>query len=196
MFMKDFTRSALISPALDRFAAPITSGLTAGTLVETDLGWRAVERLAPGDKVQTLDGGLARVVALDRQMLRPDMATPLVHLPGGSFDACTDMALLPGQHLLIDTLDDTSFGGAPFALVPAVALCGLQGTTRAPASAALAVITPLFADEEVIYANSGLLMHCPGMADGPGRYPENSFFPRLDATEARAFLRRRAERLA
>lgn len=196
MFLKDFTRSSRFTPVLDRFLAPVTCGLAAGTLVETGSGWQSVESLAPGDRVQTLDGGLARVAAVDRQWLRPETEMPLIHLPGGSFDACSDMTLLPGQHLVMDTLDDPALGGAPFVLVPAMALCGLEGVTRAPCRDRIEVITPLFADEEAIYAHSGVLLHCPGRADGAGRYPENSFFPCLDRAAARAFLLTRAARLA
>ena len=58
------------------------------------------------------------------------------------------------------------------------------------------VITPLFAEEEVVFANSGVLLHCPSVIDGAGRYPDDSFFPRLDAASAREFLTRRTARLA
>ena len=64
------------------------------------------------------------------------------------------------------------------------------------APTAVDVITPLFADEELVYANTGVLLHCPGITDGAGRYPEDSFFPRLDAVAARTFLARRSARLA
>jgi hypothetical protein len=199
MFMQDFSRdSAATATAVfphQRLVASVTTGLIAGTLVETKTGWQPVETLAIGDAVQTLDGGLARILALDRRAFRPEPETAPLLIPGGSFDACSDLLVLPGQHLLLDTLDDTATDAA-FAMLPALALQGRGGVKRHATEGTLHIITPLFADEEVIYANSGVLLHCPGVTDGANRYPDNSFFQRLDAPCAGAFLTRRAARLA
>lgn len=195
MFMQDISRSAIQFSSVETLVSPLTTGLVAGTLVETATGWQPIEAVQAGDCVQTLDGGLARILRMDRRSLYPAHETSLLTLPGGHYDACSDLLLLAGQHLLIDTLDDTETEGAPFALIPALALL------HAPAQphrlqTALEIVTPLFADEEVIYANTGVLLHCPGLLDGANRYPENSFFPRLDLAQARALLARRAKRLA
>ena len=200
MFMNDFTsfatEIALVEPrATTVIPAPVVTGIVAGTLVETAQGWRDVASLRIGDVVQTLDGGLARIHGLDRRVLQPAAETALIHVPGGCHDACSDLWLVPGQHLLIDTLEDVAIG-APFALVPALALTSDGLVRRDFPTKAVEVITLLFADEEVVFANSGVLIHCPGVMDGAGRYPENSFFPRLDTTAARAFLKSRAARLA
>ena len=66
------------------------------------------------------------------------------------------------------------------------------GQTEAPVE----VVTPLFAEEEGLYAQSGVLFHCPSLIDGPQRYPEDSFFPTLELATAQGFLKRRAARLA
>ena len=198
MFMQDFSRISAASatavfPHLHGMA-PVTTGLVAGTLVETKSGWQPVETLTIGDAVQTLDGGLAGILALDRRSFRPETETAPLLIPGGSFDACSDLLILPGQHLLLDTLDDTATD-APFAMIPALALQGRAGVRRHVVATDLHIITPLFADEEVIYANTGVLLHCPGLLDGANRYPDTSFFPRLAPALARAFLTRRAARL-
>lgn len=199
MFMQDFSRIAAATATAvfpqHRVVVPVTTGLIAGTLVETKTGWQPVETLAIGDAVQTLDGGLARILALDRRSFHPETETAPLLIPGGSFDACSDLLILPGQHLLLDTLDDATTD-APFAMIPALALQGRGGVKRHATDSALHIVTPLFADEEVIYANSGVLLHCPGLLDGANRYPDTSFFPRLDAACARAFLARRTARLA
>jgi hypothetical protein len=53
--------------------------------------------------------------------------------------------------------------------------------------APIEVVTPVFEDEEVIYASGGLLLHCPGI--GSGAAPtEGSFFPLLDLDRARLIL--------
>jgi hypothetical protein len=176
-------------------ALPVTTGLVAGTLVETATGWQDVSRLRIGDAVHTLDGGLARILGLDRRVLRPEPETALILIPGGCHDACSDILLMPGQHVLKDTLDDEESHGAPFVLVPAFAMTVDPLITRHFPDAPVEVITPLFADEEVVFANSGVLLHCPGLVDGAGRAPVDSFFPRLDPASARTFLTRRAARL-
>jgi len=111
-------------------------------------------------------------------------------------DTCSDVQLLPGQHLLVDTLGDASLPDDAFALIPALALEGRMGCARRYALRAVEVITPMFATEEILWANSGLLIHCPGIAEGAGRRPASDFFPRLDVACARALLTRRAALLA
>ena len=201
MFMKDFTKLttafALVTPRQPLVAAaPVVGGIVAGTLVETATGWTPVESLRIGAQVHTLDGGLTRILALDRRTLAPLTETALIHLPGGNYDACSDLMLVPGQHVLIDTLGDSCYGRAPYVLVPAMALTADPLIRRDAPDLAVEVITPLFAEEEVIFANSGVLLHCPSVMDGAGRYPDTSFFHCLDVTAARDFLTRRAARLA
>lgn len=193
MFMQDL--SNLIPSTLTALFPGLT-GLVAGTLVERAEGWCPVEALAMGDRIQTLDGGLARVLGVDRRrLILPSGAQTLI-LPGGMLDACSDLVLLPGQHLLVDTLDDPIAEGAPFVMVAAAALARIDGIiSRAPVGM-IEVITPLLADEEAVYVNSGVLAHCPGIIDGAGRSPQDSFFPMVSGAEAQVFLRRRQARLA
>ena len=200
MFMQDITKSkpafALTTPRqAPVVAAPVLGGIVAGTLVEGECGWVAAESLRIGDRLQTLDGGLARIHGLDRRVLAAQAETSLIHVPGGFYDACHDLWLVPGQHVLIDTVQDAD-QTAPYVLVPAIALTCDQAIRHSFPGVAIEVITPLFADEEVIFANSGVLLHCPSVIDGAGRYPDDSFFPRLDAATARAFLNRRSLHLA
>ena len=200
MFMQDFTGLlAQSTPAilpLDSLPACVTTGLVAGTLLETQAGWRPVQTLRIGDAVQTLDGGLARILGLDRRILTADGLATLIKIDGGHFDACSDLLLLPGQHVLLDTLDDPQMDGSPFAMIAALALLATPGARRTPLGTSVEVITPMFADEEVVYANSGVLLHCPGIIDGAQGFPDTSFFPRLDAVQARHFVHRRHARIA
>ena len=202
MFMKDFARTAatatpVLSPANPGRATalrPLTCGMVAGTLVETAMGWKPVQDLRLGEAVQTLDGGLARVLAFDRRHLSPAQNPVLVHVPGGAFDACSDLLLLPDQLVLLDTLGVQAEGreDALFVLVPALALIGLHGVRRVDLQRKLEVVTPLFAEEEMVYAQTGVLLHCPDMATQPAE----SFFPELDLREAMEFLRHRDRHLA
>lgn len=181
MFMKDFTR---LAPAVAPVLPAATSGMAAGTLVETAEGWRPVESLRMGDKLQTLDGGLARVIGLTRSVI-PDGR--LMHVPGGHLGTCEDLWLAPFQHVLVDTLGDARYPDAASVLVPAMAFEGTLGRLR-PRAGKAEVITPLFAEEEVVWANSGALVWCPGLAQDPGDLPASAFFTRLSTAEARAWL--------
>lgn len=191
MFMKDFTKLAHDISAIPPLEteARILTGLVAGTKVETDRGWTDVTALNRGDRVYTLDGGLARILGLDRR----EADLQALHLPGGYMDACSDLCLLPRQPVLISTLDDPEIGTAPFVMLPSEALAVLPFLTRQSLRAE--VVTPLFADEEVVFANSGVLLRCPGVIEGAGPMLMDSFFPTLDLAEARAFLIRREARL-
>lgn len=197
MFMKDFARTAtcatpVLAPADPGRATALrrsTCGMVAGTLVETATGWKPVQDLRLGEALQTLDGGLVRVRAFDRQQLIA--AAMLVHIPGGAFDACSDVLLLPDQPVLLDTLGvQIADQEALFVLVPAMALIGLHGVRRVAASRPLEVVTPLFDEEEMVYAQTGVLLRCPGIATGAG------FFPEVTLLDAIAFLRHRDRLLA
>ena len=193
MFMQDFTR---ISPFATVFPAlPVTTGLAAGTPVETRNGWRAVETLRPGDAVQTLDGGLARIAAMDRTWALPAMLAHVLDLAGGAFGNCDRVTLLPDQHLLLD-LDPSDLTGnlpdALAALMPAQALDSHRGITRRMVRAPLEVVTLMFPDEELVWAASGLLLHCPAFRHGAGALPQGDIFPTLPAPAARRLLAARA----
>ena len=194
MFMQDFTRLAPFATVFP--ALPVTTGLAAGTPVETRGGWRAVETLRPGDAVQTLDGGLARIVAMDRTWALPAMQGSVLNLKGGAFGNCADLTLLPDQHVLLDlNPSDPVTGGLPDALgalIPAQALDGHPGITRRTLRAPLQVVTLLFAEEELVWAASGVLLHCPAIRHGAGSLPQGDIFPTLPAPAARRLLAARA----
>ena len=167
----------------------VTSGLVAGTLIESASGWMPVEHLRIGDAVQSYDGGLARVVGLDRQWAVAEIGAFVLHVPGGSLDNCSDLMVLPEQNVLLETLGDPNFPDDSVVLVPALALEGVFGITRVQIEKPLEVIMPRFADDEAIFANSGTLLHCPGIQHVAG-HPASGFFKQLDMAQATAFLRR------
>lgn len=188
MFLKDFTRTVPAHPVFTARTARPETGLVAGTLVDTETGWRDAMTLRVGDRLHSWDGGLVRIAALDR---RPVPAgTAALRLPGGMLGTCADLILLPGQHLLVETLEDPTLPDAMAVLVPASALAGRRGVTSVSLPASEAVL-PLFAEEEAIWAQTGVLLHCPGLSDDPAALPGEGFFPRLSPVAARAFLDRR-----
>ena len=183
MFMQDITRFA---------AAPVTTtnpslsqGIFGTTLVETATGWRTADSLRIGDSLYTLDGGLQRIAALSRRIVTP--GEPVIQVSGGHFDACDDVHLLPGQDILLDTL---GLMAAPYARVPAGALAACIGARHANAPGRAEIVTPHFAEEEAIWAQSGMLLVCPGIKGG------DSAFPRMHDRAAALFVTERDRRFA
>lgn len=162
------------------------AGFLAGTLVESDAGWQPVETLAIGQPVQTWDGGLRPLARLERRRIAP--AAGLVAVPGGVLSTCSDLILLPDQHLLVETGAAAALLDQDVALVPAAALLGWQGVQTIRPRQGRDVIALAFEAEEVVYANTGALIHCPA-AGAPARpVPRSEFFTVLDRDGARALL--------
>lgn len=102
-----------------------------------------------------------------------------VLVPGGLMGACADLMLLSSTGVLLGTGDRRPKMAR--ALVPARALRALPGVTLRPAGGRIEAVRLVFAEEEAIWANTGVLVHCPR--------GDTSQFPRLEAAEARAMLR-------
>lgn len=163
------------------------SGLLAGSLVETERGWRPVETLARGARVATYDGGFCPIVRVERHHVWPAAEAEVIHVPGGALDNCSDFSLLPGQHLLVtsDVAEDVL--DCAGALIPASALVGYRGITRQGLLRPAEVLSLRFDSEEIVYVNSGALIHCA--AEGPETAEARStFFEVLDEARAEAML--------
>ncbi len=161
------------------------AGLVAGTLVETAVGWRRVELLRVGDHVQTFDGGLRQLRRVERSYYGADHGgydlQEVLHVPGGALDNCEDLFVMPDQMLMITSEVAADLLGTPSVLIPASALVGYRGITGQQPQGLVEAITLGFDDEEVIYANSGLLAHCAAGA-------MSDFFTTLDHGRARALI--------
>ncbi|WP_299622536.1 Hint domain-containing protein [uncultured Tateyamaria sp.] len=143
-----------------------TRGLLSGTRIATAMGWRAVEALAPGDMVLTFDNGLRPLIEVRREVFWvADMMIPAayasVYVPAGALGNSADLELLPDQGVLIESDAACDAQGDPFAVIPAKALDGFRGIRRTPPRTQIEVIVLVFADEQVIYAEGGALIHCP-----------------------------------
>ncbi|MEM6760968.1 MAG: Hint domain-containing protein [Pseudomonadota bacterium] len=138
-------------------------GLMAGTRVGTSMGWRRVEALQAGDLVLTFDNGLQPLVELRREIfwVTPETGLETVLIPAGAMGNAVDVELLPDQGVLIESDAACDAHGDPFAVVRAKVLAGFRGTRCIDAPRQMEVITLVFAAEEVIYAEAGVLVHCP-----------------------------------
>lgn len=199
MFMQDarsFTAAEKITLALHATgAAPVAGapGLLAGSLVETMSGWRPVESLTRGMRVATYDGGFCPLLRVERRHLWPVAGAHLIHVPGGALDNCSDFALMPGQQVLIASDIAEAVLDSAAVLVPAATLVGYRGIARQPLSRPTEVLSLIFASEEIVYVNSGALIHCaadgtPEHAAGLDRRQGAAFFESLAADRAAALL--------
>ncbi|KUP94115.1 Hint domain-containing protein [Tritonibacter horizontis] len=170
--MLDWFAKRNASPMAEAFttAFPLVStghaGVLVGTMVATATGWRPVEALAIGDEVLTFDHGMRPVKSVERQTLvigdtacAQEMAP--IYIPRDALGNRNPMWVKPEQGLLIehDLLEDKL--GDPFAVVPACALEGYRGITRAPQQVTMETVVLAFDEDEVIYIEAGVLAFCP-----------------------------------
>lgn len=176
MFLQEISRhtATLIAPATG-------SGIIAGTRVETARGWIPVESLTIGTLLHTHDGGLRPVRALNRHWISPGPRSALICVPGGAFDNCDEIYLMPHQKILMDLPEEDSACTTP-TLVPAEALIGHNGCHRLTLRDSIGYVCPLFDEEEVIWAASGVRLHCASMSG------QDDFFAILPLAEARLAL--------
>ena len=161
-----FTAAEKITLNACRATDTSLTGLIAGTLLETAAGWRPVESLMQGDEIYTYDGGLRAIDRLERNFVDAAEAAPegLVLIPGGILSNSEDLLVLPDQKLLIET---KALGGVA-ALVRARQLAEQGDVAWVRTDRQIQVVRPVFAEQEILWANSGLLFHCAGSDDTPG----------------------------
>ena len=184
-------RNLVSAISLVGLTAPRQTGFVTGTLVETSLGWRAVETVMTGDAVQTY-GGLRAVLRVRRGLVEPGNALTypegLLLVPGGALNNCSAFYLLPDQHLLLETIYAEEVFGDAATLVPAAALEGFRGITAVRPRGLIEVYTLVLAEEDVVFANTGVLFHCPSITDPQGALPASDNFLTLTFGQARALL--------
>lgn len=151
-----------------------TTTLSAQTLLETPSGWATVDTLRAGDDVATLDGGFVRICAISR----PERRAPLIHVPGGVLSNCSDVSLPSDARVALTP--PARWSQAPVVSVPIKALCGWNGI-RPTLFAGPDLATLHFDTEEMLFAQSGLLIHAYDGAPDP-------FFPVLEYGDTRALL--------
>ncbi|MEL7116934.1 MAG: Hint domain-containing protein [Pseudomonadota bacterium] len=144
----------------------MAAGLIAGTMVATEIGWRAVEAIAEGDMVLTFDGGLQRVREVIRGTLWrdaghcPQSLWPL-YVPAGAIGNLEDLVLVPEQTVLVESDAADMLLEDPFAPVRIDALEGFRGIERMCPQFEVDVVQLVFDEDEIIFAASGALLLCP-----------------------------------
>lgn len=159
-------RSAEMGGAYDGGIATLSHGLMAGTRIASNLGWRAIEALAVGDMVLTFDHGMQPITEIRRAHMcldtpeTDDALWPVV-VPEGALGNREEMTLLSDQGVMIESDAAQDMHGDPFAVLTAQSLVGVRGIIRRQPSRPVDLIAVYFANDEVIYAEGGALIHCP-----------------------------------
>ncbi|GKY88173.1 hypothetical protein STA1M1_20420 [Sinisalibacter aestuarii] len=147
------------------------SGLTTGTRLASEFGWRPIEAIQVGDRVMTFDNGLQSVVAVTRGTHHaaagdmPAFAVP-IHVPIGALGNEEPLVLLPEQIVMIECDAAEDLTGDPFALVPAKALEGFRGIDRIRGLRPVESMTLHFENDEVVFADGGALLLAPSSVPG------------------------------
>ncbi|WP_406645334.1 Hint domain-containing protein [Aliisedimentitalea scapharcae] len=141
-------------------------GFLCGTHVVSNLGWRRVDALCVGDKVLTFDNGMRTIVEIQRETLtRPAEGMPRsrwpMMVPEGALLNRRAMSIMPDQGVFIESDLVVDALGDPYAIVPARALDGYRGIEPANPHTELTLTTLAFAQDEVVYAEGGMLAYCP-----------------------------------
>jgi hypothetical protein len=159
-------RAVEMTGAYDGGIATMSHGLMAGTRVASNLGWRAIDALAVGDKVLTFDHGMQEITEIRRAYMwldgpeTSDMLWPVV-VPVGALGNREELVLLPDQGVMVESDAAQDMHGDPFAILTAHSLVGLRGIRRRQPMERVELIAVYFASDEVIYAEGGALVHCP-----------------------------------
>lgn len=171
----------------------MAEGLIAGTLVATETGWKAVETLQVGDRIVTFDSGMRPVKAVRRAVLHtaagaaPRTVWPMA-IPAGALGNRTAMTLLPGQSVLIESDAAEMLYGDPFSMVQAGMLEGHNGIARVQPEAETPIVMLEFDEDEVIYVNGMLLVHCAVHRPDSALAPDNALTPYQRLTDQQARL--------
>lgn len=185
MFMQDirqFNRAEAVLPS-NPLVAPRRlpqAGIPGATPIETVTGWQPAETLRPGDRVATCDGGFRPLAALRAERLVAGAGAGMVRVPGGVLNNCRDVWLTPGQLVLIRSPYAAAVLDADSVLLPAVALLGYRGISLRAVPGALTLVALHFEEEELVFAASGLTLHCP-TEGGPVPAGTFGYLPVLDA---------------
>lgn len=169
------------------------SGLMPGTYIATAFGWRPAEALCVGDLVLTFDHGLRPITGIRRHTLWdgrgtcPDALRPVEIEPGVLPDTGR-VTVLPDQGVMVESDAAENYRGDPFAVIAPRAIAGFGLANPLHTTDPIEGIVLEFAEDEVIYAQCGLLFHMPKAFDLLSDTNPDEVYKVLDADETIAVL--------
>ena len=150
--------------------ADCPAGVFATTRVATSFGWRQVSGLVPGDLVLTLDEGMqplahVRHFDLDEEISTNDPSEWPVFVPAGALGNASDMIVMPGQSVLVESALAQRLMGQRSVLIRAADLDSVAGIFRVAPNDSAPVACLEFEDDQVVFGAGGALFHCRGADD-------------------------------
>lgn len=156
---------------------PQAGGFLPETLVETDRGFVQMRDVKAGDNIYTFDGGAQEVKSVSQGVPR---LTTLVHVPAGALGNDTDL-MLPSDQMVALELDAAErLFDVPLVMTRLISLVGYKGISPILPER-LARIHLKFDEEELVWAESGMLLQAPGDSI-------DSAFRKLSLAETRQIL--------
>lgn len=147
----------------------------AETWLDTPKGWLEAKNLKAGQQVARLGGGYATLIYIAQTPL----LDPCVLVPEGSLGASAPLQLPATAHVGYSPPSPLPYE-APYVALPAGALRGYQGV-RAQTITDQKALLILLEEEEMIWTQTGLLLHAPVSA-------AQMFYQRLNYGQTRALL--------
>lgn len=148
--------------------------LSAETMVESQRGWKAVKDLRPSDTLASLDGGFVPLA-----WVRRALPSSTLHVPGGSLGNCDDLSLPSDTRIGLTAPLDFEPATTDTLSVPLSAFEGVRGIRKQTQHDQQSFTIGL-ASEEMIWAQTGLLIHAKPMT--------SPYFHALSFSQTRALL--------
>ncbi len=164
-----------IAPAEDitdpiRVSYKTACGMAAGTMVETNSGWRLVETLQEDDLIYTYDGGLKPLRRVESALMTAkgfaQNRTAPIHVPAGALGNCSALVLMPDQPVLLRGADVREVTQLPFVQVKVKQLRGYLGIGERRTLEPHQMFSLSFDEDEAVWAQTGALLVCPRHASG------------------------------
>ncbi|MFV1493655.1 Hint domain-containing protein [Phaeobacter sp. JH18-32] len=180
--LMDFPTAARPAASNRSRLRPRTGGLLPHMMIETERGFVQARHVKPGDKVYTLDGGAQEVTGVKHAVPR---LTSLVHVPAGALGNDDDLMLPADQQVGLELAAVERLFDVPTAITKVVSLIGYNGISAAMPEK-MARIYLSFAEEEMIWAACGMLVHVAH--ENTANSADDGAFRALSLAETRQIL--------
>lgn len=118
--------------------------------MRTPAGRVAIERIGPGDLVETLDSGQVPVREIVAIRMSAQTAPPMIDIAAGTFGPHAALSLAPGQEVLLCSWVAELLFGEFEVLVRADDLCDDRLVSRGPGQSAV-IYLPVFDQPQILF---------------------------------------------
>lgn len=143
--------------------------------MDTPKGWKSAKNLTRNDSVASLDGGFVKIRAVHRVHTR----FKSIFVPAGTLGSCADLFLPADARVVLSAPPGLTLTEAPFVSASISDMIGYRGI-RSTMFGLRNTLALEFDDEEIIWAQTGLMLHAHPVGEG--------FYRSLDYGETRAIL--------